>query len=99
MNKTPIFVVTTIRHALRAGSRSVGFFHEFKHADEAVRGNDCDLNECGHYPFAVIEETDIGIYSYPRKGIWYKWNRDKEVYEQIAEKPERFQQICGWGLG
>lgn len=98
MNETPIYTVTTIRHALAAGNRAVGFFHDFEHAEEALTQNIMDINECGYYPFAVIEAVPPGFYTYPREELWYKWNRDSGVYEP-CEKPERFKQVVGWSLG
>lgn len=99
MNKTSIFTVTTIRHAmLIGGHRAVGFFHEFESAEYALVNNIMDINECGYYPFAVIEEVEPGFYTYPRKELWYQWNRDKGIYEP-CEKPERFKQTVGWSVG
>lgn len=93
-----IFTITTIRHALLAGSRSVGYYNTFEQADQEVRNNSLDINECGYYPFAVIEPLEQGIYQYPREEFWYKWNREKDQYEP-CEKPDRFKQVCGWSLG
>lgn len=98
MNATPIYTVTTIRHALDAGSRSVGYFHEFSNAEQALTQNIMDINECGYYPFAVIEVLHPGFYVYPREELWYKWNRYAGVYEP-CDKPDRFKQVCGWSLG
>jgi hypothetical protein len=99
MNRTPIFTVTTIRNALLAGGhRSVGFYYDFKDAEYALVNNEMDINECGYYPFAVIEEVEPGFYTYPRKELWYKWNRDTENYEPCP-KPERFAKTVGWSLG
>lgn len=94
----PIFTVTTIRHALAAGNRAVGFFETFDEADEAVKNNVMDINECGYYRFAVIEEVLPGVYMHPRKELWYKWNHEKDSYEP-CDKPERFKQVIGWSLG
>ena len=98
MNKQSIFTVTTIRHALQAGNRAVGFFHEFDSAEYALVNNILDIYEEGYYPYAVIEEIEPGFYAYPRKELWYHWNRETGKYEP-CEKPERFQQIAGWSLG
>jgi hypothetical protein len=94
----PIFTITTVRHALQAGNRAVGYYTTFEEADEIVRENVMDINESGYYFYAVIEELMPGIYMYPRKELWYKWSRDKEAYE-ACDKPERFQQVVGWSLG
>lgn len=94
----PIFTVTTVRHALAAGNRAVGYYYTFVDADADVRENVMDINEGGYYFYAVIEEVLPGIYMHPRKELWYKWNRDNETYEP-CEKPERFKQVIGWSLG
>ena len=99
LNTAPIFSVTTIRNALLAGGhRAVGFFHEFEVAEKCLVENDMDINECGYYPFAVIEEVMPGFYTVPRKEMWYQWNRDQGIYEP-CEKPERFKQTVAWSLG
>jgi hypothetical protein len=97
-NKNCIYTVTTIRHALAAGNRSVGFFHTFEEAEQVLKENIMDINECGYYKYAVIEIVPPGIYTYPREELWYKWNHEKDSYEPCP-KPERFQQVVGWSLG
>jgi hypothetical protein len=94
----PIYTITTIRPFLGDSNRTVGFYYDFETADKLVRENAGDMNECNHYPFAVIEETLPGIYTYPRPEHWYEWNRQKEVYEP-CEKPDRYKQVVGWGIG
>jgi hypothetical protein len=98
MNDSPIYTITTIERSLAAGKRAVGFFHEFENAERVVVNNYGDINEMGYYPFAVIEKTEPGIYMYDREEYWYQWNRETKCYERI-EKPERFKQVVGWGLG
>ena len=98
-NEEPIFTITTVKGALNSGTRCVGFTHTFKQAEEIVKNNIFDINEMGYYPYVVIEETNSGLYSYPRKETWYVWDGRTNTYEQIPEKPERFKQICGWGIG
>jgi hypothetical protein len=93
-----IFTITTVRHALAAGNRAVGYAKTFEEADEWVRSNVCDISEEGYYRFAVIEPTSPGIYTFQRTEFWYKWNGEKEQYEPCG-KPERFKQVVSWGLG
>ena len=95
---TPIFTITTIRHSLDAGSRAVGYAHKFENADRWVRENALNINECGYYPFCVIEPVVQGIYCHPRKEHWYKFNQKKDEYEP-CDKPDRFKQVIGWSLG
>ncbi len=94
-----IFVVTTLRGALASATRSVGFFEKFEVAEQEVLNNTFDINEAGYYLYAVIEETEEGIYSIPRKEHWYEWNRTKQCYEKIPNKPERFKKVVCFGLG
>ena len=99
MNKNPIYAVTTVRGSLGSNPRTVGFFHEFGLAEQTLKENIMDINEMGHYPYAVIERISPGIYNYPREEMWYRWNNATEGYERILEKPERFRKVVGWGIG
>lgn len=99
INLAPIYAVTTVRHSLMAGKRSVGFFHEFKTAEDHLRSNAYDINECGYYPYAVIEEVKPGFYTFPRKEHWFRWDADNEHFVPLIDKPERFKRQCGWSLG
>lgn len=93
-----IYTITTVRGFLAGGSRAVGYFEDFQTAEEAILDNEFDINEMGYYPYAVIEEVTPGIYSFPRKEYWYKWDNDNEGYN-TCEKPERFNSTCLWSLG
>lgn len=95
---SPIYTITVVRFATFQNHRSVGFFYTFEDADRAVRQNMGDMNEDGHYIFAVIEPVREGIYVLPRKETWYKFNNEKKEYEP-CEKPNRFKCIAGWSLG
>ena len=94
----PIYTITTIRGFLAGGSRAVGYFHKFEDADVALRDNVMDINECGYYPYAVIEPVEEGIYMHPREEHWYRYNKEKDQYEP-CEKPDRYKQVVGWSLG
>jgi hypothetical protein len=93
-----IYTITTVRGYLAGGSRAVGYFHSFEDADVALRDNVMDINECGYYPYAVIEPVEEGIYMHPRDEHWYRFNKEKDQYEP-CEKPERYKQVVGWSLG
>lgn len=97
-SETPIYTITTIRPFLGDSNRAVGYYYDFKVADEALRDNVMSLNECGHYPYAVIEPVLEGIYMHPREEHWYKFDREKGKYEP-CEKPDRFKQVIGWSIG
>ena len=98
LSDKPIYTITTIRPFLGDSNRAVGYAHKFEDADRWVRENVMSLNECGHYPYAVIEPVVEGIYCHPREEHWYKFDREKDRYEP-CEKPDRFKQVIGWSLG
>jgi len=99
MSKNPaIYTITTIRSFLAGGSRAVGYAHSMEDANAWVVDNAMDINECGYYPYAVIEEVFEGIYSFPRKEHWYEYNKDSDTY-MPCEKPDRYKSTVCWGLG
>lgn len=98
MNDQVIYTITTVRHALQAGSRAVGFYYDQEVAIDNLVNNVMDIYEEGYYPYAVIECLTQGVYVYPREELWFRWNRDNGKYEP-CEKPERFKQTVGWSLG
>jgi len=98
MSDNEIHTITTVRGALHAGSRAVGYYFTLDEAIDRVLNNALDINENGYYPYAVIETISPGIYSFPREELWFKWNHDKEQYEECP-KPERFEKYVAWSLG
>lgn len=93
-----IYTVTTQRPALYAGHRCVGYYEDLKDAEECVINNDCDISEEGYYRYAIIEEIEPGLYTFPRKEFWYRWDgRDKKYHP--CEKPKQFKNTAGWGMG
>jgi len=94
----PIYTITTIRYTMFYGNRTIGFYYDFKTADEVVRKNGGDMNEAGCYHYVVIEEVEEGLYTYPRNAYWYAWNHAKNEYER-CEEPDQFKKIVGWGIG
>ena len=97
-NKPAIYTITTVRGFLAGGCRAVGFAWNLADANNWVVSNSADINEDNHYPFAVIEECEEGIYMVPIKEYWYQFDRDTETYSP-CEKPERFKSTVCWGLG
>ncbi len=67
----------------------VGFFHEKENAFDAVKGNACDINETC-YEYAIVEEVKPGIYSSTHNRWFFKYNRDRDEYVQIAA-PQLFE--------
>ena len=94
-----VYTVTTIPRIPHKLSRCVGFFFNFKIAEEEVIHNSCDISEEGYYSYCVIEEVRPGIYFFPRTEKWYKWNIKTELYDLLSSKPERFNNVCCFGIG
>ena len=59
-----------------------GFYHEKDTAIEAVRLNAADIAE-SIYNYAVIEEIEPGLYSYPRVRWFFKYDRENDCYEDM----------------
>lgn len=94
-----IFTVTTLRHIASGQTRCVGFFFNESDAIQEVVNNSMDINECGYYPYCVIEELGEGIYFFPRQEIWFEWDHESDTYVKISEKPKRYNQVCCFGIG
>jgi hypothetical protein len=95
-----IYTITTVRlKEENWRTRCVGYYNKKSDAIKAVENNDCDIYECGYYPFAVIETVGQGIYDINREEIWFEWNKAKSQYEILANKPEMFKQTCCYGIG
>jgi hypothetical protein len=95
----PIFTVTVVRHlTMVGGMRAVGYAHTYQDAALMVTNNDCDISEEGYYRHAVVEKIVPGFYMYPRKEYWWRWDpKDQKYYP--CEKPEKYKQVAGFGLG
>lgn len=66
-------------------TRCWGFYTSKKKAFTAVKENWTDMNECGYYPWVVIEELEEGLISYPRKEFWFKENYDINAANKFLE--------------
>jgi hypothetical protein len=76
--------------------RTFGFFLDLNKAEESVKNNEGNLNEC-LYDFLVIEEIGEGIHSPSQQEIWYAWNNKN--WEKLNEKPEWATGTTNWALG
>lgn len=65
------------------GTRTVGYRSDLSVAIETVENNVCDIWEY-LYEYAVIEELGEGLYPEVKKRILFKFNHDKNKYEQIS---------------
>ena len=101
-----IYTVTTIPATFpQRPTRCIGWFPDRDLAVEAIRDNYGDMNEDGHYRYALVEEVEEGIYTFPREEIWFKWeeivgiNRPESKYFLIDKKPNRFNQVVCFSMG
>jgi hypothetical protein len=95
----PIYTITTIN--LKDGiwdSRCIGYYFSESVAIKEVEHNGGDMHECS-YEYAVVEEVKQGLYYINRKETWFKWNKAREKYEILEEKPEMFRRTCCYGIG
>lgn len=96
--KKSIFIVTTVRGAMVAPSRCVGFYYTYEEAENAVLNNDLDIAEEGYYHYCVIEEHFAGVYNFDGLNQWwFRWHGDKMYHP--CEKPEKFKRTVCFGMG
>jgi hypothetical protein len=99
MSKKEIFTITTLRKIMTDPNRCVGYYFDLDKAFQAVRENLGDIHEMGYYPYCVIESIKEGIYATERTEYWFEWNIDKDCYELLDEKPDKFHRIVCFGIG
>jgi hypothetical protein len=103
----PIYTITTIPTAFPyKDSRCIGWFESCADAFNEVRNNSGDMYEEGHYRYAVIEEVNSGIYSFPRKEFWFEWSENRVSksipvpgYIILDKKPNRFNNVVCFSMG
>jgi hypothetical protein len=92
--------------------RSIGYYNEFKDAEEAVLNNYGDMYET-EYEFVLVEATKEGLYPTTYETQWYKWIGDSRTGKYIRFDgpnkvpylfkhkgiPKHFEGLCGFGLG
>lgn len=106
-----IFTITTIEKIEKdinafanvafGDKRTVGFYNSFKDAENAVVNNVCDICEC-LYRYALIEQTEEGMYPDTLTRWLYKYNKITEEYELLPKDAEEYKLIehtCNFGLG
>lgn len=106
-NKKPIkiYVINTMTKLEKdqngfpdfGSERIVGFYKEFKDAEDAVVNNICDIYET-IYNYALIEEVEEGLYNSSLNRWFYKYNKEKDEYEKI-EEPEFLKHYSGFTIG
>ena len=92
-----IYTVTTLT-ADSIKSRCLGYFNDLSLAVRAVGTNALDMQE-NYYWYAVIEEVGDGLYFFPRREWWFRWNRKENKYVAIDKKPGKFNRIVCFGIG
>lgn len=100
--KKSICVITTIELSKDKKipwkhTRTVGWFSNFKLANECVVYNYGDIWE-GSFNYVVIEVIQQGLYPFPTQEHWYLFNKEKMRYER-TKKPEQLKNITCFGIG
>jgi len=91
-----IYTVVTVQHNEK--DRCVGWFPNKEDATEVIVENHGDINECGYYPYALIESVKPGLYNCDREEIWFKWDDDKNQYIK-CDKPDNFKNSICYSMG
>ena len=99
MEDKEIFTITTVRATPLEPNRCVGYYFDLQKAITAVLDNDGDMYEIGYYPYCVIEGVKPGLYFLDRAEYWFKWNIDKNGYEHLPKKPDKFYIRACFGIG
>jgi hypothetical protein len=84
--------------------RTPAIFQKLSDAIYAVKNNEMDMSDDGHYQFAVIEETHMNTV-YPNifdsRRMWFKYNSITQEYEecQVDKVPHQISRLSGFGIG
>lgn len=93
-----IYTITTIEqleHPMKC--RTVAWFEDKQVTIDVVKDNALDIHET-NYEYCIVEETPEGIYPYPTKQTWFKWNKENERYEEI-DTPKEMKNVVNFGIG
>lgn len=77
--------------------RCWGFYADKNTAVDALHENWTDMNET-IYGYAVIEGYREGISHYTGYRQFFKYDREKDGYFEIAE-PKGYEHYCSFGIG
>ena len=107
MNDTIYWFITVMRKVElndkgwpnTGAERTWGFYRNKEYALDALHRNFTDMWET-IYDYAVLEPYEEGIsgYCYDEERIWFKYNRENDSYEEIAE-PEGMKHFHGFAFG
>ena len=92
-----MYFITTI-DSEKDDTRCVGYYTEFKKAEDAILDNIFDIYETC-YDYAVIENIPEGLYKYDDFPVWYKWNDTDGKYERVTEIPKQYKRMAGFAIG
>ena len=95
-----LYTVTTIAASARyGGTRTVVVCDSFEAARAIVEKNYGDIWECS-YMLAVIEAVAANqLYRHLDEQYWYRWVGDRQGGYQAVERPARYRNVCGFGIG
>jgi hypothetical protein len=100
---TGVYAVTTYERTARRvvglktlrDRRTVGIVPSFEEAERIVLGNYGDIEEAGHYQYAVVELVPFGLYPIDRRQWWYEFNLETQRWEKLASIPEPLATMFG----
>ena len=78
--------------------RTFGYRETFESAKEALELNMCDMNET-IYNYAVVEKMGPYIHPDVEEIHFFKWDREREGFFEMDEKPKEFEGFCNIAFG
>lgn|SRR5690554_3614814 len=103
-----IYTITTFEEldneygGIAGSSRCVGYYDNFKDADEVVKNNLGDIFET-IYNYAVIEKVEAGLYPACLERQFYKIHVENDDYRNVTyepiDEPECVKCIVNFAIG
>lgn len=98
-NRKRLYAVTTIASSPKfGGNRTPVICDSFERAKEIVETNEGDIWEYSYYLVVIEAIVPNYLYSTLDEQYWYIWDHDSKCYKPI-ERPEIYNDICGFGIG
>jgi hypothetical protein len=69
--------------------KCMGYYKDFDDAKYSLTTNELDINET-IYDFAMIEEISNGLYADDTRRWWFKFDYEKNIYEE-CETPKKYK--------
>ena len=93
-----MYFITTI-DSKKNDTRCVGYYSDFKKAEDCVLDNIFDIHETC-YDYAVIENIPEGLYHYDENPIWFEWDEITKRYKRINFPPKFIEKgFVGFSIG